>query len=162
MIASSSAITTRVVGSAVSGTAGALGQRAESSAEIRIEQAVLLLLELAHRGADGVAVPGQRAGMAAGLAGLHVGERGLGHERPAHVLGFLLEECELLVGHGELGAHPLEPFAHVDEAPLEHRLRHDKSLGGTSLLASGVCGRRPTVDSAPGGCREAPPSEKDG
>ena len=79
---------------------------------------------------------GQGVGVAAGVARLDVGERRLGHQRPeADVLGLLLEERELLVGDRELGADALEPFAHVDEASLEDGLRHDRSLGASSLVA---------------------------
>ena len=51
---------------------------------------------------------GQGIGVAARIARLDVGERGLGHERPEpDVLGLLLEEPELLLGDRELGADAL-------------------------------------------------------
>ena len=44
----------------------------------------------------------------------------LRHERPqAGVFGLGLEERALLLGDGQLGAQPLEPVAHVDQAALE-------------------------------------------
>ena len=68
---------------------------------------------------------GERVGLPAGVARLHVGERRLGHERAqAGVFGLFLEEHELLFGDRQLDAQPLEPFADIDETPLEDRTRH--------------------------------------
>jgi hypothetical protein len=70
-------------------------------------------------------VAGERIGVPPSVASLDVGERRLGDERAeAHVVGLLLEEHELLLGDGQLGANPLEAFADVDEATLQDRARH--------------------------------------
>ena len=72
---------------------------------------------------------GQRVGVTAGVARLDVGERGLRNERAQpDVLGFLLEDHELLLGDVELGADALEALAHVDEAALQDRLRHRRGV----------------------------------
>jgi murein DD-endopeptidase MepM/ murein hydrolase activator NlpD len=74
-------------------------------------------------------VTGLGVGMAAGVAGLDVGQRRLGDQRPeAHVLRFLLEEAELLLGDRELGPDALEPFADVNQTPLEEGLRHKELI----------------------------------
>jgi hypothetical protein len=70
-------------------------------------------------------VAGQGVGVAAGITGLDVGERRLGDERAeAHVVGLFLEEHQLLLGDGQLGANALEAFADVDQATLQDRARH--------------------------------------
>jgi murein DD-endopeptidase MepM/ murein hydrolase activator NlpD len=64
-------------------------------------------------------------GMTPRVAGLDVGERRLGHQcAQPHVLRLLLEEAELLLGDRELRPDPLQPFADVDETPLQEGLRH--------------------------------------
>ena len=81
-----------------------------------------------------VAVAGERVGVAAGVPRLDVGQRRLGDQRAQpDVLGLLLEEGQLLVGDGELGAHPLEALAHVDEAALR---------GSTATCAESRCALR--------------------
>jgi len=56
----------------------------------------------------------------AGVAGLRVGERGLGDERAhARVLGLVLQEDELLLGDGQLGSETLEPVGRIHETPLQ-------------------------------------------
>ena len=100
-----------------------------------VEERVLLLLELADRRPQRLGVARLGVGVAAGVAGLDVGERGLRHERPQpYVLGFLLEEAQLLVGDRELGPDPLQALADVDEAPLEERLRHRRGILDPGVL----------------------------
>ena len=105
-----------------------------------VEQVVLLLLELADRSAERVALPALRVGVAAHLVRLGVGERRLRHERPEPgVLGFGVEERALLVGDREFGAQPLEPIAHVDQAALEQGPGHEaESLRRTNRRCDSV------------------------
>ena len=71
---------------------------------------------------------------------LGLGERRLGHERPqAGVLGFVVEERELLVGDRELGAQPLEPIAHVDQAALEQGPGHEAESLRREPRCDSVC-----------------------
>src|SRR5262245_8928061 len=98
MIASSSAITTRVARAVGSDTGSDLGSAGRELGRDAVEEPVLLLFELPDRRADGVAVPAEGIGVATGVARLDVGERGLGHEgAQPDVLGLLLEHRELLV-----------------------------------------------------------------
>jgi len=85
-----------------------------------VEQRILLPFELPDGAAQRVGVAGLGVGVTAGLARLDVGQGRLGDERAqAHVLGLLLEEAELLLGHRQLSPDPLEPFTDVDESSLE-------------------------------------------
>ena len=78
---------------------------------------------------------GLGVGVAPGVAGLDVGERGLRHQRAQpDVLRLLLEEAELLLGDCELGPDPLQPFADVDEAALEEGLRHRRGILDPGVL----------------------------
>src|SRR6185436_19446622 len=124
MIASSSAMTTRVRGDSGSAT----GRSPSASRQLgrdSIEELVLLPFELLDRLAERVAMAREGVGVAARIASFDIGDRGLGDEcAQTDVVGFLLEEDELLLGDRELGANALEPFADVDEAPLQDRLRH--------------------------------------
>ena len=106
---------------------GVGAQRGGSSAAMRSSSVVLLALELARstRRSASRWRPWASA-WRRHLVRLGVGERRLGHERPqAGVLGFGVEERALLVGDGELGAQPLEPIAHVDQAALEQGPGHE-------------------------------------
>ena len=97
------------------------------------------------RPAQRVALAALGVGVAARLVRLGVGERRLGHERPqAGVLGFGLEERALLVGDRELGAQPLEPVAHVDQAALEQGPGHEaeQSTSGRTRHDVAACVRR--------------------
>ena len=81
-------------------------------------------------------MPCEGIGVASGVASFHVCERRLGNKgTQTHVVSFLLEECELLLGHREFGAYALETFTDINEAALEDRPRH----------AQGVYGRRSTA-----------------
>src|SRR5262249_55654452 len=97
MIASSSAITTRVG----SGTGALRGCGCSVGRELvchPVEESVLLALELRDRARERVPVAGERVGMAAGVACLDVAERRLSHEgTQAGVVGLVLEERDLLV-----------------------------------------------------------------
>src|SRR3954454_8166032 len=120
MIASSSAITTRVGRGSVTvlpaSTSGQFGGDA-------VEQGILLPLELAHRAAQRLRVAGLRIGVTAGVTRLDVGERRLRHQcTEAHVLSLFLEESQLLLGDRELRADPLEALADVDESTLQEGL----------------------------------------
>jgi hypothetical protein len=95
-----------------------------------VEQRVLLPLQLDDRLGERVAVAGQRVGVPARVAGLDVTERRFRHQgAKTGVLGFVLEERELLLRDRQLGAKALEALAHVHQTPLEDGLRH-----GTSIL----------------------------
>jgi len=61
-------------------------------------------------------------GLPSGLSRLLVADRCLRHERTqAGIVGFLLEEDELLLGDSQLGSLVLEPVGDVDEAAFEVR-----------------------------------------
>ena len=79
--------------------------------------------------------------MLAGLPRLGLTQRRLGDERPqAGVLGFLLEERELLLGDRELGSQALDALADVHEAPLEDRLAHGRQSTGQLALGQARTG----------------------
>src|SRR5437763_3165060 len=128
MIASSSAMTTRRRRAFASATAESACRELGGDA---VEELVLLDLELLDVLPERVAMASERVGVAARVAGFDVGERGFGHQRSQpDVVGLLLEEHELLLRDGELGADPLQTFADVDEAPLQHRARHGPRVYG--------------------------------
>src|SRR6266567_6048777 len=102
MIASSSAITTRVgLGTGRLRCSGASAGR--ELGRHAVEQSVLLALQVADGPGERVAMPGQRVSVAASIAGLDVAERRFGHERAqSGVVGFVLEERELLLRDRQL------------------------------------------------------------
>ena len=103
-----------------------------------VEQRILLPDELGDRTGERVPVPRQRVGVPAGVAGLHVADGRLGDERPEPgVVSLALEERELLLGDGELGAEALDPLTHVDEASLEDRLGHQPQVYGPGARKHG-------------------------
>ena len=129
MMASSSAIDDAGRAAGLSGHEGSRGQRADSSAEIRSSSESCSRSSSRTVDRSESRVAGLGIGVPAGVAGLDVGERRLRHQRPQpHVLRFLLEEAELLLGDRELGADALQPFADVDEAALEEGLRHRRRI----------------------------------
>src|SRR5581483_10417266 len=124
MMASSSAITTRVDVFTKRRSGGWSGLRGQLVGH-PIEEGVLLAEQLGQGGFEGLAMPGHRLGVPAGLTGLSVAQRGLGDECPeAGLLALLLEETLLLDCNGELGADPLEPLGDVEETPLQNRPGH--------------------------------------
>ena len=94
-----------------------------------VEQLVLFALERRDLEDQGIAVASHGVGLAPGVAGLDIPQRGLGHDR-AHpgVVGFLLEERHLLAGDLELGAQALQPITDVDEASLDEGSRHRRRV----------------------------------
>ena len=59
----------------------------------------------------------------------------LRHQRPeADVLRLLLEEAQLLLGDRELGPDPFQAFADVDQAALEEGLRHRRGTLDPGVL----------------------------
>ena len=128
MIASSSAITTRtaLVTGSTRGIVGYVsGRRARRPCgrAARPARAASSAIERARarRGGGARASAWRRASRAPRRRPRGVSD----DERPqAGVFGLLLEERALLLGDGELGAQALEPFADVDEPPLEEGLGH--------------------------------------
>src|SRR4051812_40096544 len=140
MIASSSAITTRVGRGSDTVLRGSAGGQFGRDA---VEEGVLLRLELAHGAAQRLRLTGLRIGVTAGVARLDVGEGRLRHQRTeADVLRLLLQEAELLLGDRELGADALETLADVDQSTLQEGLRHrDAILDGRCAQACPRFGR---------------------
>ncbi len=104
----------------LSGHGGSRGSTRGHLGRDAIEQRVLFGLEFPHRRAQGIAVTSLRIGVPAGVAGFDVGEGRLGHQgAQPHVFGLLFEEHELLLGDRELSPDPFEPFADVDQTPLQ-------------------------------------------
>src|SRR5262245_35976175 len=107
MMASSSAITTRVDVFTKRRSGGWSGLRGQLGGH-PIEEGVLLAEQLVQGGFQGLAMPGHRLGVAAGLTSLGVAQRSLGHQRPeAGLLALLLEKSLLFDRNGELRPHPL-------------------------------------------------------
>jgi hypothetical protein len=94
-----------------------------------VEEGVLLALELDDRLGDRIPVAGEGVGVPARIARLDVDERRLRDEgAQTGVLGFVLEERELLLSDRQFGTKALETLAHVHETPLEDRLGHGRSI----------------------------------
>ena len=129
-MASSSAMTTRVGRVGLSGHEGSRWSTRGQFGRDAVEQRVLFALELAHGRA--AATSAWRAWASAWRRASRASTSASGrlrHQRAQpHVLRFLLEEAELLLGDRELGPDALQAFADVDEAALEEGLRHRRGI----------------------------------
>src|SRR2546423_8165885 len=121
MMASSSAITTRVgvfTGWRSGGWSGLRGQLVGHP----VEEGVLLAEKLGQGGLQGLPVPGHGLGVAAGLPGLGVAQRGVGDEglQPG-LLALLLVKFLLLACPAEVGLAPLAPLGDFVRPPPQER-----------------------------------------
>jgi len=130
-MASSSAMTTRVVTRVPLSLGPGLGHQP-------VEQLVLGLLQPVDLVEDLGAVTMHRIGMALGVVVLPVGEGRLRDERPEpRVVGRLGQVAELLVGHGQLVAQLLEARADVGQAAFDEGPGHPRQrtpAGGSARI----------------------------
>jgi hypothetical protein len=132
-MASSSAMTTRVVTRDVLSCGGSLGLGQQP-----VEQLVLRELELGDLLDDLGSMPGHGLGVALGVVVLPVGERGLRHERAEPgVVGRIGEVAQLLLGDGQLLTEVAEPSTHLRQAALHEGPGHGRQctpVGATAPI----------------------------